>query len=58
MAVSDCIPMAIHSRRDLSEYVSGMLVRSGLTADSFFMLQRTALRNRGGQGLSLEGERK
>lgn len=34
----------------LPKYVSGMLVWSGLTAKSFFMLQRTALRNRRGEG--------
>lgn len=34
----------------LSEYISGMLVRSEMTAKWFFMQQRTALRNRGGEG--------
>lgn len=34
----------------LPKYVSGMLVRSGLTTISFFMLQRTALRTEGEEG--------
>lgn len=33
----------------LSKYISGMLVRSGLRENSFFMLQMTALRDRGGE---------
>lgn len=52
-------PAAIHSWGTLAKYASGMLVRSGLTANSFFMLQRTGLRTEGeGGGLSLKDERK
>lgn len=59
--ISVHIPMAIHSWGILPKYVSGMLVRSGLTANSFFMLRRTALRREGedgGGGVSLTDERK
>lgn len=48
--ISVHIPMAIHSWGILPKYVSGMLVRSGLTANSFFMLRRTALRREGEDG--------
>lgn len=47
VSVSLSIPMAIHSWRILPKYASGMLVRSGLTANPFFMLQQTALRTEG-----------